>query len=330
MHTSFISSAISGGIGHWTTCCFLKSFSKKIPVRIALATLLNFGLSLFFPAFWRVNVAASHSRTSSGTVSGVTSARSSSSSHIRLEKLLEVWAFLFFEIRLLDIVLTLEKCSDPTLPYPYSNPVSTMNMKAPNYSALLDLPRAPVRYTASQNFRCLEPSPLSPKYPKLYLVPISLSYYHIHLSPFLINYSLAYWHDTHTSSHPYMQFRAPTPHIQCFVSGLRGEAARCWAGAGCSEVWKFKRVAGVFLRIDWQFFTAELVAWQYEIGQMWQILAKTPWLFWSLLELDMLKLGYQIISLKHFFTAFWWLQIYPNILKFFFWKMPNLLKKRTF
>lgn len=62
----------------------LTYFSKKIPVRIAFATDLNFGFSLLGCKFCLVNVAASHLRTSSGTVSGVTSDKSSSSSHIRL------------------------------------------------------------------------------------------------------------------------------------------------------------------------------------------------------------------------------------------------------
>lgn len=64
-----------------------------MPARIACATDRNFGFSSLFlrvVASWRVNVDASHSRTSGGTASGCTSDNSSSSSAKRL------FSFLFY------------------------------------------------------------------------------------------------------------------------------------------------------------------------------------------------------------------------------------------
>lgn len=62
--------------------------STKMPARIACATDRNFGFSSalrLVVANWRVNVDASHSRTSGGTASGCTSDSSSSSSASRLQ-----------------------------------------------------------------------------------------------------------------------------------------------------------------------------------------------------------------------------------------------------
>lgn len=61
--------------------------STKMPARMACATERNLGFSSDFlrvVASWRVNVEASHSRTSGGTASGCTSDSSSSSSASRL------------------------------------------------------------------------------------------------------------------------------------------------------------------------------------------------------------------------------------------------------